>query len=74
MKDKEGHSASMFASDATGHGTILQSSSVRSQQVAQMLIQSGADVNARDRYGRTALMFASNYEIKSMLKAAGAIE
>jgi ankyrin repeat protein len=38
----------------------------------KLLIEKGADVNAKDKKGRTALNFAVNEDIKKALSAAGA--
>ncbi|MCH5294206.1 MAG: hypothetical protein J1E07_10775, partial [Treponema sp.] len=46
-----------------------------SVDVAQVLIEAGADVNAKSNSGKTVLMFASNYDapnVQKLLRAAGA--
>ncbi|MDE7227882.1 MAG: ankyrin repeat domain-containing protein, partial [Treponemataceae bacterium] len=48
-----------------------------SQDVAKLLIETGADVNAKDDDGRTALMLAEERkaaDVAALLKAAGAKE
>ena len=40
--------------------------------VVQALIAKGADVNAKDNSGRTALIATSNAKIRAVLVAAGA--
>jgi ankyrin repeat protein len=44
----------------------------KSTDVAQVLIEHGADVNARDYEGNTVLQLAKTDDIKSLLRAYGA--
>ena len=43
-------------------------------EIVQLLLEKGAEVNARDTAGWTPLMFAASAEIKQLLIDAGAKE
>jgi len=40
---------------------------------ADLLIEKGADINAKDKDGKTALMYAKSEDMTSLLKKAGSI-
>ena len=47
----------------------------RHKEVVELLLRNGADVDAKDKYGNTALMYAANYfctEIVPLLISYGA--
>lgn len=69
--------AGYLASSRFDATALISAASCGLTDMVKLLINAGADVNAKDNVGRTALMYAVSYEytdIVNLLKAAGARE
>jgi ankyrin repeat protein len=56
---------------------LLEAAKIGDKQRVEQLLEKGADVNAKDKYGWTALMYAAyqgHEEIVKLLKSYGAKE
>ena len=65
----------MDAQDDYGKTALMRTASSNREGTAKLLIESGADMNAKDNGGKTALMIAEEYyvaKVIALLKAAGA--
>jgi ankyrin repeat protein len=61
------------ARDAHGNTLLMQAAAVGSQEAVKLLLESGADVNARNQFDNTALILAANQPEKArMLVEKGA--
>jgi ankyrin repeat protein len=69
MLENDGHTALMEA--AWGHDETIPAEGVNRAEVVRLLLAAGADVNARDKQGNTALLLCQNNveQIELLLKA-----